>query len=200
MPEDTNVVVSGIVIDTVKNKYLPYATVVIWGCNRSWFNGYCDSITSTKTTADGNFALSFKTNNGKYASYAVAVEPMSDDLYTKDYSNNAASGIKIGENNQIRLKARELNILMAKISILENPFDTILIHNYYSDFWIYNHRKIDTTFTFQILPMCLNSITYSIWDSKNLKQRTLKDTMTIYMADTTFYKRIINSSLEIPFE
>ena len=163
-----------------------------------WSSDVCSS--DLKTTADGNFALSFKTNNGKYASYAVAVEPMSDDLYTKDYSNNAASGIKIGENNQIRLKARELNILMAKISILENPFDTILIHNYYSDFWIYNHRKIDTTFTFQILPMCLNSITYSIWDSKNLKQRTLKDTMTIYMADTTFYKRIINSSLEIPFE
>jgi hypothetical protein len=199
LPGGIDVTVTGFVVDTVKTKYLPKATVIVWGCNGGMFSSFCDSVTSAKTDADGKFALNF-TTDGKYAWYSAAVEPMADDRYTNDYYGNPDAAIKMGENKNVRLKARELNILWAKITILENPFDTLLISNYYSMIWIYNHRRIDTILSLQVLPMCLNHIGYSIWDSKHLKYRTLKDTMTVNMADTTFYTRVFNTSLDFPLE
>lgn len=151
-----------------------------------------DSVTSTKTNQDGRFSLNFITD-GKSHSYYAEVMPMPNDNFVHDQSNNSNRELKLGDNNNLRLKARELNILKVKIKIDSNPYDTLNISTLYGGFDFYNCHHIDTILYFKVFPLSMNYLYFYNWDSKLLKdRREIKDSINIKMVDTTYYSKYIN--------
>lgn len=193
IPDDIKISASGFVIDTVKNKLLSGAVVEIYGKHLTFYGlSGGDSVTSTITDRNGNFSLSFITD-GKYYAYGIGVKPMRDDNFTYDNSRNSNKEVKIGENSDLRLKARELNFLKETLKIDQNPYDTLNIYDQYDEFVFYNRHKIDTTLYYKVLPMAMNYFYYSTWDSKIGRYRLqVLDTLDIKMADTTYFTKYIN--------
>jgi hypothetical protein len=200
IPGDIKISASGFVIDTVKNKLLSGAVVEIDGSYLNLFGlTGGDSVTSTTTDRNGNFFLSFITD-GKFYAYNIRVRPMRDDNFTRDISRNSNKEVKTGENNDLRLKARELNFLKETLIIDQNPYDTLAIWNSYDISHFYNKHKIDTVLYFLVLPMAKNYFFFHTWDSKIGRERLqILDTLDIKMADTTYFTKHINN-LEIKID
>src|SRR5687768_12025995 len=137
--------VKGSVIDTVKNKRLSNARVIINGCHEANFRTYCiDSLTSTKTNANGEFELTFR-SDGKSIGFEASIE--TDDNY--DYSTYQR--LEPGKTNTIQLKAREKNYLKANINVTDNPLDPLVILSIGTKHVIYL-RSVDTLLLFRVLP------------------------------------------------
>lgn len=192
IPSELNISASGFVSDTVKNKVLKSATVEVGGLHLTFYGlSGGDSITSTLTDKNGFFNLNFITD-GKYYAYRIVVKPMPNDIYVSDNSRNSVADLKIGNNPNLHLKARELNYLKERIIVNQNPYDTLHIYNSYDGFKFYNHHQFDTTLLFKVLPMATNYFYYYTWDSKLGRERWQSDTLRIEMADTTYYTKNIN--------
>jgi len=194
IPENIQYSASGFVMDTVKNKYLDKATVEVFGCKLTFYGLSCgDSVASVLTDKNGYFSLKFITN-GKFYSYSIGVKPMTNDNYVHDYSINSNLELKKGENNNILLKARELNFLQERLKIDQNPYDTLMIYNTYDQIIFYNQHHIDTILYFKVFPQVMNYFYYYNWDSKILKERRqILDSVEIKMADTTYYTKHISN-------
>ena len=185
IPSNVITTVKGFVIDTVKNKRLSNATVIIEGCGEANFRTFCtDSLTSTKTNTNGELDISFR-GNGHSTGYEASV--VTDENY--DYSTFIR--LKPGESNNIILYAREKNYLKANIKILNNPFDTLVVLSAGSTKHIIYGRTSDTLLYFRVLPNALNLMVFSAFDKSVGRFRRLLDTLQITMLDTTIYSKII---------
>jgi hypothetical protein len=184
VPENVVTTVEGYVIDSVKNKRLPNATVGIYGCVQTTFKVSCSELlATTKTDSNGEFKLSF---NGDGKSFGFQAEVIYDENY--DYSSKYR--LIPGSTNTIVIKAREFSYLKTHLIITNNPFDTLI--NFASNVrhTFYGHT-LDTTVMNRVLPNATNYIFYFAWDPNVLKNRRLIDTLQIGMQDTINYFRIL---------
>jgi hypothetical protein len=186
---------SGFVIDTVKNKKLSGVNLTIYSCKYTWTGYYeTDSITSTTTDKDGNFSLSFKTD-GNSPAYSLRFEPYYNKKYLEDQSQKRVM-LKIGDNNILKIKAREYIQLISRIKIIENRFDTLQLddENYnLSGIVFYNKHQIDTTLFLKVLPMNKYILSLKTWDSKNNNFfKRILDTINTTMNDTNYYSKTID--------
>ncbi len=189
----TRTTVKGFVIDTVKNKKLPNATVIINGCHQANFRTYCiDSLTSTKTDANGEFEITFQ-SDGSSIGFEVTVE--TDDNY--DFS--IAQSLEPGKTNNVQLKAREKNYLKANIKVTNNLIDPLVILSIGTKHVIYSSGT-DTLLYFRVLPMAQNLIIFSSWDKNAGGYRQLIDTIQISLQDTTLYRKILPNVQSFPLQ
>jgi hypothetical protein len=183
--------VKGFVIDTVKNKRLPNATVIINGCDQANFRTYCiDSLTSTKTNANGEFEITFQ-SNGTSIGFEATVS--TDENY--DYSTFQT--LEPGKTNTISLKAREKNYLKANINVTNNPLEPLVVLSIGTKHVIYS-RNVDTLLWFRVLPGAQNLIIFSAWDRSAGGYRQLIDTLQINMQDTTYYRKVLPDVQSFP--
>jgi len=198
-----NISVSGYVVDTVKNKNIKNVKVVILGykysiCLLCFNHQLYDTVKSIRTNDNGTFSMSFITN-GKSDAYRIVVDRPKDDNYTlTNIEKGNKVELKVGNNANIRLQVREFTKLKAHVKILNNPYDTLYLdmnfYNKYQDNAFYKKHSIDTTITFNVLPMSKETLQFSTWiKSKNYELWSLTlDTITLKMDDTTFYSKTIN--------
>lgn len=183
--------VKGFVIDTVKNKRLPKATVIINGCHQANFRTYCiDSLTSTKTNANGEFEITFQ-SDGTSIGFEATVS--TDENY--DYSTFQT--LEPGKTNTISLKAREKNYLKANINVTNNPLDPLVILSIGTKHIIYS-RSVDTLLWFRTLPSAQNLMIFTAWDRSAGGYRQLIDTLQITMQDTTYYRKVLPNVQTFP--
>jgi hypothetical protein len=183
--------VKGFVIDTVKNKRLPNATVIINGCHEANFRTYCiDSLTSTKTDVNGEFEITFRAD-GHSTGFEATV--LTDENY--DYSTSQT--LEPGKTNNISLKTREKNYLKANIKVTNNIFDTLVALSIGTKHIIYG-RNPDTLLYFRVLPNTQNLLIFSAWDKNVGRYRRLIDTLQITMQDTTIYNKILPDVQNFP--
>lgn len=184
IPPHVITTVKGVVIDTVKNKRLSNATVIINGCHQANFRTYCiDSLASTKTDANGAFQITFKAD-GRAIGFEATVR------VDENFDYPISQPLEAGKTNNISLKAREKNYLKAHIKVTNNVFDTLVALSIGTKHLIYG-RSPDTTLYFRVLPNAQNFMIFSAWDKGMGGYRRLIDTLQITLQDTTIYNRIL---------
>jgi hypothetical protein len=186
--------VSGVVVDTVKNKIIPFAKIYLVGGKVRGSNGsilYYNYVDSTTSDANGNYSVDYKAE-GNSVDYVLEVA--NDNKYgTNNYeqfyfSNNATN---------VRLKTQELNFLKLNLKVDFNRYDTFYIYPSQGFSKQLIGRNIDTTLILKVLPNNTNVLTYRILyrgSDTAIMFRRLRDTFNIGMADTTnIFKRIIST-------
>lgn len=184
IPENVVTTVNGYVIDNVKNKRLPNATVAIYGCNYTTFKISCaEPITTTTTDANGDFSITFN-SNGRSIGFEIKVN------YDENYDYTSIVPLKEGKVNTVKIEAREFNYLKTHLIITANPFDTLVSvssnvrHIFYG-------QTLDTTIMNRVLPNATNRIIYTAWDKNAGKYRRLIDILQIGSQDTINYSRVL---------
>lgn len=192
VPPDVQTVVSGMVIDPVKNKPLENAKVVLYGCNQTFMGVFCTTpLDSTRTNQKGEFEIAFATE-GQSIDYEVAV------AYDENYVNSTRQRIQAGQTNRVELKARELNLLKAAIRVVSNPADSLMVGTFYSKPSTLYGSSIDTILYLKVLPDAANYVTYSLWDASTGIDRGTIDTVRSTLADTTLYEKVIQKATDLP--
>ena len=201
IPSGLDINVTGSVIDTVKNKSLANAKVIIIGKSSVAFGAtYTSDLYTTRTDKNGNFSFTYKTD-GNYYSYLIGFEPSDSDRYYYFYKHDGfildVQEIKIGDNKNIKIKAREVNLLIANIKVDNIPVNSINISgsvNEYNRYFIYCKKMVDTTFYFKVFPdnyskdiRILNKISYRLDNS----YKSIIDTIKNPNNDTIYYQKNI---------
>lgn len=190
--------VSGIVVDTVKNKAIPFAKIYLVGGKVRGSNGvtyYYNYVDSTISDANGNYSVDYKAE-GNSVNYVLEVA--NDNNYGTNkyeqfyFSNNATN---------VRLKTQELNFLKLNLKVDFNRYDTFYIYPSQGFSKQLFGRNIDTTLILKVLPNNTNILTYRILyrgaDTAILFRR-LSDTFNVNMADTTNISKRIISTYNMP--
>ncbi len=182
--ENVLTTVAGYVIDSVKNKKLPNATVTIYGCRRTTFSISCATVVATaKTDLNGNFILSFN-GDGLSIGYEARIN------YDENYDRSSTVTLTPGTRNNIIIAAREFNYLKTHLTITNNPFNDLVVLSANTRHVLYG-QTLDTIIMNRVLPNAVNNIMYSAWDTNLGGYRTLVDTLQIGMQDTTNYSRVL---------
>ena len=190
IPSGLDINVTGSVIDTLKNKSLANAKVIIIGKSYVAFGAtYTSDLYTTRTDKNGNFSFTYKTD-GNYYSYLIGFEPSDSDRYYYFYKHD-------GFILDIKIKAREVNLLIANIKVDNIPVNSINISgsvNEYNRYFIYCKKMIDTTFYFKVFPdnyskdiRILNKISYRLDNS----YKSIIDTIKNPNNDTIYYQKNI---------
>lgn len=190
IPSNLLTKVKGKVLDSVKNKYLLNAKVLLYGCKSYTYGISCtELIDSTRTDNNGDFNFTFRTGEGNYG-YEVEVDETEN--HTRDYSSNLSISIEAGKKNNVIVPARELNYLKIRLNILDNPFVPLIMLATNSRIIIYENKK-DTTFVLRVLPNSEDLLIYSVIDTKEGRYRKRIDTLQIDFRDTTYITREIRT-------
>ena len=184
IPKNVVTTVNGYVIDTIKNKRLPNATVAIYGCKQTTFNISCAyEIATTKTDSNGDFSITFN-SDGKSIEFEAKIN------YDENYDYSSKITLTAGRINTVKITAREYNYLKTHLIITNNPFDT-LVNLSANVRHIFYGRTLDTTIMNRVLPNATNLIIYSAWDRNVGRYRRLIDTLQIGIQDTINYSRVL---------
>lgn len=191
------IVANGYVVDTLKNKRLPFAKVYLVGCHRE-FSGrkYCtDYVDSATTDANGNFSITYRAE-GNSAGYVLEVK------FDNNYGDYSLREFPFVNEEVTRITAHELNFLRLNLKVGFNRYDTLYIDPRYGDSKQLIGRSIDTTILLKVLPNIENLIAYQIaakgFDSGFISRRMI-DTVRVGFADTTVTSKTINSTYQLPF-
>ncbi|MBA3675237.1 MAG: hypothetical protein H0W75_09855 [Chitinophagaceae bacterium] len=193
----TQISVSGFLVDTVKNKNLPFAKVYLVGCINN-FSGstFCyDYLDSTTTDINGNFSINYRAE-GKSVNYVLEV------ANDNNYGDNLFQQFPFANNSSnVRLKSQELNFLKLNLKVDFNRYDTFYIYPSHGVSKRLIGRSIDTTVLLKVLPNDKNIITYQIMAIRNDSgaiYRRLRDTLNVGLADTTNTSKRILSTYQMP--
>lgn len=222
IPKGKEISISGYIIDTVKNKRLPYAEIFLIPGKLNFENGTAfyggSPLDSVQSDSSGNFSLHYITEEEKF-DYALELGgPGFNGLNTYSYYvNTGGSNYVIDFNHavyplqhilhlqNIILKARELNYAKLHIKILSNPYDTLYVKVYtpYREFYLQyllSGNQIDTTLLTRLLPEAANLITYNTLPLPDSTQniRILTDTINATLTDTTVIDKTIKSIYHFP--
>jgi len=185
--------VSGVVVDTVKDKVLPNVTVEAVGYAPApppLWGGSSKVFATAQTDKNGSFKLNFITD-GYHVTYCIRSKSDNSNLVNHD-----EIVLSVGELNNIRLTARELSWLKARI-IMTIPFPHSMsvstTPRRYTDFdpYIENTNQVDTVLLFMVLPMSKVSVNYI---TRGVPWTEYSDTIDIAMGDTTHYLQTIDSA------
>ncbi|MGB3007347.1 MAG: hypothetical protein WBC06_12605 [Chitinophagaceae bacterium] len=193
----TQINVSGFVIDTVKNKNLPFAKVYLVGCKNN-FSGstFCyDFLDSSTTDINGNFTINYRAegNSVRYVLEVANDNNYGNNLYQQLYFNN--------NSTNVRLKSQELNFLKLNLKVDFNLYDTVYLFPSHGLSKRLVGRSLDTTIYLKVIPNNKNTLQYCITalgrDTSVIIRRAT-DTLNIGLADTTNYSKRIYSTYQIP--
>lgn len=187
-------IVTGVVIDSVKNIPAVNQKVIVVSCYYGNFLPVCGNlVTETRTNANGEFTLRFESKKNPIGYEARA--GFDDNKYY--YSSSNSETVLLDQENNFTFYARELGYLKAFIKTDNNPFKHMVISSGNSNHTLLG-SSFDTSLIFKILPNANNKIIFSVWDTTIGKYRTLIDTLQIGLRDTTFYNRHITDSRNFP--
>jgi hypothetical protein len=175
-----SVTIQGIVLDSVKNKNLANATVVLNGCRNLFINGdlsCSERLATTITNSRGEFKIDFSSGKN-FSAFSVEVEEDGNITYS------APENI-INNNTNLKLFARENSFLKAHIKVINNPFDTLISSLKTRHFL--KGRTVDTILFYKVVPQSENYFIFITWDTKVGGYRRLIDTLQISLKDTTNY-------------
>jgi hypothetical protein len=194
----TPIRVSGLVVDTVKNKVLPFAKIYLVGGKVRGSNGvtyYYNYVDSTISDANGNYSVDYKAE-GNSVDYVLEV------ANDNNYGNNNYEQFYFTNNaTNVRLKTQELNFLKLNLKVDYNRYDTFYIYPSQGLSKQLIGRNIDTTLTLKVLPNNSNILTYRILyrgADTAIMFRRLSDTFNIGIADTTNISKRIISTYNMP--
>ncbi len=208
-----NIRADGYVIDSVKNKKLSNVSVYLISGHEFGLQAvdYYGVVDSAVTDANGSFSINY-TADGKSYDYELsliyvdinamrhfnAVIPDRMNLfYEFDFKTQLSD---------VAISARELNFMKIHLSVLSNPYDTLLLYvnpSYAAAGQEYDFYRntIDTTILARSLPLGQNFIYYTIITSQlrdSVLCRTETDTITTNLSDTFDIQKNISSAYDIP--
>lgn len=186
--------VSGFAIDSVKNKRLANASVVIYGCKINSMNGSrlcADSLVGVKTDLKGDFNISF-VSDGNYIGYNAEIS-YNDINYQPKNSVKLNTGVK----NSVILSAIELSILKLDLKILSNPIGEISARSSKTSHFLKGNSN-DVILYFKVYPNMKNDVHLAVWDSKIGRYRRIIENISIESLDTTTYQKIIQTTDDFP--
>lgn len=214
VPKGQLIQASGFVIDSVKNKKLPNATIYLYGAHSTFYGiTYGDGpLDSTISDANGNFSISY-TAVGNSVDYSLAIgktvyggytsqENYVIDAYHPEFRFNFLQQI-----NNVSLKARELNYARVNLKVLSNPYDTLFfdVSTIYGELRLryrLTGRTIDTSILTRYLPNSQNNFWYQILATQLLDSggyiRRKIDTLNTNLIDTIVISKTINSTYDLP--
>ncbi len=222
IPMENVISVSGIVMDTVKNKPLPFAKVYVLAqvqYGRGYYK-FDKEVANFFSDKDGKFSFSFNnTSSDSLFAYALALgivmnSPLYSDYYSSqenyvvDTDNPLSYFNSFNDKTNIVVKGRELNYTKLHLKVLSNPFDTLTLRfvaNF--DFHTVIGNSVDTTLILRTIPNHRNDFEYWIYSFKDTvglgagsypRWRMLRDTLNIQLADTTYSNKTIVNTLSIP--
>ncbi len=208
-----NIRADGFVIDSVKNKKLANVTVyLISGHEFGFQNVYYDgAVDSAVTNTDGSFSINYTADGISY-DYALSLKNMDPnapnrfnavipDRMHPFYAFNFKTQL-----SDIAISARELNFMKIHLSLLSNPYDTLLLFvnpSYPEAVQQYNlyGNTIDTTVLARSLPEGQNFVSYEIITSQlrdSILFRQVTDTIITNLTDTFAIQKNIPSAYDIP--
>ncbi len=191
--EPNNTVITGIVLDSVKNKVVANKKVIVVACYWGNFLPVCGNlITSTVTNSKGEFELSFNASDNPLGFEVRA--GLDSNYYHSASTSEKITAYKI---NNVTLYAREIGILKASIKVNNNPFNHMVISSGNSNHTLLS-SSIDTTLYFKILPKAENKVIFTVWDTAIGKYRGLIDTLQIGLQDTSLYSKQIMDAQNMP--
>jgi hypothetical protein len=179
--------VRGYVIDSVKNKRLANAGIIIYGCNITYTPGAraCrDSVAGGRTNAKGDFNFSF-VSDGNYMSYAIEGER---DV---NYWFNKEKRLTVGITNDLVLGATENSYLKMHLVVLNNPFNSMIVFGGSSGRHRIQGISKDTIIYFRASSWA--NISYTVVDAAG-KTRSLREDVRLENTDTTSYQKIIQNT------
>lgn len=163
----TRIQVSGSVVDSVKNKPLPFATLYLFGAKSTFYGIYytIGPLDSVKTDAQGNFDLTYEAE-GNSIDYGLSLGILNygghqypDEQYVGDKDQLM---FKFNFQKQIRnarVPARELNFTRLHLKIDSNPLDSFFIKTaYLENPVLLRGNSIDTVLYIRHLPQNENFI------------------------------------------
>jgi hypothetical protein len=210
-----NIQADGFVIDSVKNKKLANVTVYLISGHESGFQNvyYYGAVDSAVTNTDGSFSIKY-TADGKSYDYALSLTNM-DPNAPNHFNFNAVMPDRMhpfysfdfkSQLSDIAISARELNFMKIHLSVLSNPYDTLLVFvnpSYGLDQMEYDiyGNNIDTTILTRSLPEGQNFVSYEIITNQlrdSIMFREITDTITTNLSDTFVIQKNISSAYDIP--
>jgi hypothetical protein len=195
----TPITVSGFVLDTVKNKALPFVKIYLVGGKVRGSNGmtyYYNYVDSTNSDMNGNFSIDYKAE-GSSVDYVLEV------ANDNNYGTNTYQQFYFSNNSKnVRLKTQELNFLKLNLKIEHNPYDTFYIYPSQGTYKRLLGGTIDTTVLIKVLPNNSNLISYrimSVGNDSGAVYRKIVDTVFCDIRDTTNLSKTISSTYQMPF-
>lgn len=163
--------VSGSVVDPVKNKALPFATLYLYGAKSTFYGIYytLGPLDSVKSDAQGKFDLTYVAE-GKSIDYGLSLDiygyqaslrPLNQyviDWNTPEFKFNFQKQIK-----DARVPGRELNFTRLHLKVDHNPLDSFFIKTAYLEVPILLRGKIiDTILYIRHLPQAENTLRFYV--------------------------------------
>lgn len=161
----TSIRASGEVVDLVKNKTLPFATLYLYGAKSTFYGIYYSigPLDSVKTDAQGKFDFTHVAE-GNSIDYGLSVDAQGGNFssaqpYVIDVANPM---FKFNFQQQIknaRVPARELNFTRLHLKVDHNPFDTFFVQSaYFSPPILLKGKTLDTVLYLRHLPQAENML------------------------------------------
>lgn len=182
--------ITGQVVDSVKNKSIENANVILIACNPNFYNNGCSNIIdSVRTNSDGKFELNFVTS-GKDNAYIIGVE---EDQEMIIFSTDT---VIAGQLNEVQLYVRELNVLTVKLQIEANSVGPIRLITPGGTTNVIDQATRDITVYGRVIPLTTNWFTFDVYENELNpinKRRKDTDTIEVDLSDTVlFIKKIID--------
>lgn len=163
----TRIQASGSVVDPVKNKPLPFATLYLFGAKSTFYGIYytIGPLDSVKTDAQGNFDLTYQAE-GNSIDYGLSLGILNyggpqypDEPYVRDKDEPV---FKFNFQKQIknaRVRGRELSFTRLQLQVDNNPLDSFWIKTtYLRSPILLRGKSIDTVLYLRHLPQAENII------------------------------------------
>lgn len=215
IPAGKNIQANGFVIDSIKNKILPYATVYLFGGNQTFYGISYGGQPLDSAIADinGNFSINYVTK-GNSVDYALGISSATyggyayNGSYVVDVAHSMYPFNFSTQINNLAVRARELNYAKISLKVLSNPYDTfyVRVSPPYGQFhlsYFLKGQSIDTLITTRVLPNSTNYIFYYATrltiDSGSVSRRLI-DTLNVNLSDTTRIIKNIGSIYSMPLQ
>lgn len=211
----TTITAKGIVFDSIKNRIIPNATVYLYGGNSGFYGRTFgpNPIDSATTSINGDFSIKHIAS-GNFAFYTLSITGGID--YKQNLKISAVEDYRypyyelkdnMNLNQNIVISGRELNKGTIKLTIVNNPYDTIYVRLTSPFYYVNNNyrfisRTLDTTLEVPYLINIQHSISYSISSHKlatdSFSQRRLIDTFNTSLGSSQIVSKNFSSTYQIP--
>ncbi|WP_461790810.1 carboxypeptidase-like regulatory domain-containing protein [Pedobacter sp.] len=188
--------IRGYVIDSVKNKRLANATVLVLGCSINPYNGsrQCyNEVHRTKTDANGSFKTAF-VSDGKYVGYSVAIED--DENYVNRSGEAYTYKLNPGVENNLIVNVIEMNLMKFNLKVLKTDAERLAVYVNYKNIDL-PAKPLDTTLEVKILPDAVNNVFFIAYYPNDVR-KGFREYPRFGKESVVFYEKIIEDTKELP--
>ncbi len=185
IPAGLETTIRGQLEDSVKQKKIGGAKVIVWGCGITFMRGEeCfDIIDSVRTDKQGRFDIYFVT-----AGDAIRYEVSAD--VDESIGHPSREEVTAGRRNYFSLHARELNHL--RIHEIEKDLASpVFARTGYGMIAQISKTTRDTVIYTRVLPMSENQVIFTTYDTAINASRISVDVANVDLRDTTLFTKKI---------